>query len=71
MLFDIVHSVYHSFERGQTDREVENKIKVLFSNDWQTQISRQHMPLTILGRRAYGTLVKDRLSSQRRKFHKI
>lgn len=63
VLSDTVHRVYRSVERGQTDWEVENKIKVLVSNDWQPQISKQPMPLTTPAPRGivYGTLVKDRL----------
>lgn len=48
VLSDTVHCAYRSVERGQTDWEVENKIKVLVSNDWQPQISKQHKPLTTL-----------------------
>lgn len=63
VLSDTVHCVYRSVERGQKDWEVENKIKVLVSNDWQPQISKQHLPLTTPAPRGivYGTLVKDRL----------
>lgn len=48
VLSDTVHCAYRSVERGQTDWEVENKIKVLVSNDWQPQISKQRKPLTTL-----------------------